>query len=96
MSEDSHTVDEDVVRALVATNNIRIDRTKRKERLKVCTLFEEIARDSRVEGKNEASIEFAKRLLSGGKLSVEEIAEYTNLPKETILELQNQEELSQG
>lgn len=51
MSEDSHTVDEDVVRALVATNNIRIDRTKRKERLKVCTLFEEIARDSRVEGK---------------------------------------------
>ncbi len=92
MSEDSHTVDEDVVRALAATNNIRIDRTKRKERLKVCTLFEEIARDSRV----EASIEFAKRMLSGGKLSVEEIAEYTNLPKETILELKNQEELSQG
>lgn len=92
MSEDSHTVDEDVVRALVATNNIRIDRTKRKERLKVCTLFEEIARDSRV----EANVASAKRMLSGGKLSVEEIAEYTNLPKETILELQNQEELSQG
>lgn len=92
MSEDSHTVDEDVVRALVATNNIRIDRTKRKERLKVCTLFEEIARDSRV----EASIEFAKRMLSGGKLSVEEIAEYTNLSVEIVLELQNQEELSQG
>jgi len=88
MSEDSHTVDEDVVRALAATNRIKIDRTKRKERLKVCTLFEEIARDSRV----EASIEFAKRMLSGGKLSVEEIAEYTNLPKETILELKKQEE----
>ena len=92
MSEDSHTVDEDVVRALAATNNIKIDRTKRKERLKVCTLFEEIARDSRV----EANVASAKRMLSGGKLSVEEIAEYTNLPKETILELQNQEELSQG
>lgn len=90
--EASHTVDEDVVRVLAATNNIKIDRTKRKERLKVCTLFEEIARDSRVEGKNEASIEFAKRMLSGGKLSVEEIAEYTNLPIETILELQKQEE----
>ena len=92
MSEDSHTVDEDVVRALAATNNIKIDRTKRKERLKVCTLFEEIARDSRV----EANVAAAKRMLCGGKLSVEEIAEYTNLPKETILELQNQEELSQG
>ena len=58
----------------------------------MCTLFEEIARDSRV----EANVASAKRMLSGGKLSVEEIAEYTNLPKETILELQNQEELSQG
>ena len=62
----------------------------------MCTLFEEIARDSRVEGKNEASIEFAKRMLSGGKLSVEEIAEYTNLSVEIVLELQKQEELKQG
>ena len=62
----------------------------------MCTLFEEIARDSRVEGKNEAYIASAKRMLNGGKLSVEEIAEYTNLPKETILELKKQEDLSQG
>lgn len=92
MSEDSHTVDEDVVRALVATNHIKIEKTSRKERLKVCTLFEEIARDSRV----EANVASAKRMLSGGKLSVEEIAEYTNLSVEIVLELQNQEELSQG
>lgn len=92
MSEDSHTVDEDVVRALAATNHIKIEKTSRKERLKVCTLFEEIARDSRV----EANVASAKRMLSGGKLSVEEIAEYTNLSVEIVLELQNQEELSQG
>lgn len=90
--EDSHTVDEDVVRALAATNHIKIEKTSRKERLKVCTLFEEIARDSRV----EANVASAKRMLSGGKLSVEEIAEYTNLSVEIVLELQNQEELSQG
>ena len=45
--EDSHTVDEDVVRALVATNNIKIEKTKRKGRLKVCTLFEENGYDER-------------------------------------------------
>lgn len=90
--EDSHTVDEDVVRALAATNHIKIEKTSRKERLKVCTLFEEIARDSRV----EANVASAKRMLSGGKLSVEEIAEYTNLSVEIVLELQKQEELKQG
>ncbi len=84
MSEDSHTVDEDVVRALVATNNIRIDRTKRKERLKVCTLFEEIARDSRA----EAKIEMIK-----DNEPIEKIIKYSKLPEETILELQKQEDL---
>ena len=42
--EDSHIIDEDVVCALAATNNINIEKTKRKEQLKVCTLFEEIAK----------------------------------------------------
>ncbi len=72
-----------------------------KERIKVCTLFEEIAKDSRDEGRNEgrnegkteANIETAKRMLSRGKLSVEEIAEDTNLPIETILKLQKQKDL---
>ena len=82
MSEDSHTVDEDVVRALVATNNIRIDRTKRKERLKVCTLFEEIARDSRA----EAKIEMVKEMIKDNE-PIEKIIKYSKLPEETILEL---------
>lgn len=47
------------MRVLAATNNIKIDRTKRKECLKVCTLFEEIARDSRA----EAYIEMAKEMI---------------------------------
>ncbi len=67
----------------------------------MCTLFEEIAKDSRDEGRNEgrnegkteANIETAKRMLSRGKLSVEEIAEDTNLPIETILKLQKQKDL---
>lgn len=59
----------------------------------MCTLFEEIAKDSRDEGRTEANIETAKRMLKGGKLSVEEIAEYSNLPIETILKLQKQKDL---
>ena len=67
----------------------------------MCTLFEEIAKDSRDEGRNEgrnegkteANIETAKRMLSRGKLSIEEIAEDTNLPIETILKLQKQKDL---
>ena len=67
----------------------------------MCTLFEEIAKDSRDEGRNEgrnegkteANIETAKRMLSRGKLSVEEIAEDTNLPIKTILKLQKQKDL---
>lgn len=51
--EDSHIIDEDVVRALAATNNIKVEKTKGKGRLKVCTLFEEIAKDSRTEGRTE-------------------------------------------
>lgn len=84
MSEDSHTVDEDVVRALAATNHIKIEKTSRKERLKVCTLFEEIARDSRA----EAKIEMIK-----DNEPIEKIIKYSKLPEETILELQKQEDL---
>lgn len=51
--EDSHIIDEDVVRALAATNNVKVEKTKGKGRLKVCTLFEEIAKDSRTEGRTE-------------------------------------------
>lgn len=86
--EDSHTVDEDVVRALAATNNIKIDKTKRKERLKVCTLFEEIAKDSR----EEANIETAREMIKDNE-PIERIMKYSRLSQETILELQKQENL---
>lgn len=97
--EDSHTIDEDVVRALAATNNIKIEKTKRRGRLKVCTLFEEIAKDSRTEGKEEgkiegrteANIETAKEMIRSNE-PVEKIIKYSRLPKEMILELQKREE----
>ena len=94
--EDSHTVDEDVVRALAATNNISIEKTKRKEQLKVCTLFEEIAKDSRkegkVEGKAEAYIEIARDMIKDNQ-PIEKIMKYSRLSREEILELQKQEDL---
>ena len=39
------------------------------------------------------NIAFAKRMLKRGKLSIEEIAEDTNLSVETILQLQKQDNL---
>lgn len=98
--EDSHTVDEDVVRALAATNNIKIEKTNRKERMKVCTLFEEIAKDSRdegrnegrIEGRNEGKIEMAREMIKDNE-PIEKIIKYSRLPKETVLELQRQEEM---
>ncbi len=98
--EDSHTVDEDVVRALAATNNINIEKSKRKEQLKVCTLFEEIAKDSRkegkvegkAEGKAEAYIEIARDMIKDNQ-PIEKIMKYSRLSREEILELQKQEDL---
>lgn len=39
------------------------------------------------QGKTEGSIDTAKRMIAKGKLSVEEIAEYSDLPVEKIREL---------
>ena len=54
----------------------------------MCTLFEEIARDSRA----EAKIEMVKEMIKDNE-PIEKIIKYSKLPEETILELQNQEEL---
>ncbi|MDE7476472.1 MAG: transposase [Lachnospiraceae bacterium] len=51
--ENSHSIDKDVVRVLAATNNVKIEKIEKGEGLKVCTLFEEIAKDSRVEERAE-------------------------------------------
>lgn len=55
--ENSHEVDDEVVCALATTNHIIIEKKKRKGQLKVCTLFEEIARDNKAEGKIESILE---------------------------------------
>lgn len=54
----------------------------------MCTLFEEIARDSRA----EAKIEMAREMIKDNE-PVERIMKYSKLSKETILELQKQEDL---
>lgn len=61
------------------------------------TLFEEIAKDSRIEGKaegrTEATIETAREMIRDNE-PIEKIMKYSRLSKETILELQKQEELN--
>ena len=94
--ENNHSIDEDVIRVLVATNNIKMEKTDKKERLKLCTLFEEIAKDSKAEGKIEGRaeerVETAKEMLRNNE-PIEKIMKYSRLPKETIIELQKQEDL---
>ena len=58
----------------------------------MCTLFEEIAKDSRIEGRTEANIETAQEMIRNNE-PIEKIMKYSRLPKETILELQKQEDL---
>lgn len=54
---------------------------------------QEAVQEASQKARQEENIELVKRMLKRGKLSVEEIAEYTNLPMETILELQKHEEV---
>ncbi len=41
-------------------------------------------------GKEEAQAEYAKRMLSANKLSLEDVSYYTELPIEYLKELQNE------
>ena len=54
----------------------------------MCTLFEEIARDSRA----EAKIEMVKEMIKDNE-PIEKIMKYSRLSRETILKLQEQEEM---
>lgn len=57
----------------------------------MCKVFEEMQMksylDGRQEGRQENAVESAKRMLSNGKLSPEEIAEYAGLSLEEVLSL---------
>ena len=56
------------------------DKLMQKER-------EEGLAEGKAEGKVEEALDTAKRMLSKGKLSVEEIAEYSDLPIDKVKEL---------
>lgn len=58
----------------------------------MCTLFEEIAKDSMEEGRTKANIETAREMIKDNE-PIERIMKYSRLSKETILELQKQENL---
>lgn len=81
--ENSHEVDDEVVRALAATNHITIEKKKRKEQLKVCTLFEEIAKDNKAAGKIEGKIESILELLEN----------YGEIPEKLRNRISNQTDL---
>jgi len=57
----------------------------------VVTHFDKLMQKEReeglAEGKVEEALDTAKRMLSKGKLSVEEIAEYSDLPIDKVKEL---------
>lgn len=55
----------------------------------MCRAFEELAEKRANERANERAIEIAKKMLEDGKLSVEEVAQYFNLPLNVVAELAN-------
>ena len=53
----------------------------------MCDIWEEVKNEGKIEGKLEASIDNAKTMLKSGKLSLEEIAEFSGLSIEKVREL---------
>ena len=53
----------------------------------MCDIWEEVKNEGKVEGKLEASIDNAKTMLKSGKLTLEEIAEFSGLSIEKVREL---------
>lgn len=53
----------------------------------MCQVFEELAEKRAEERAEERAKESARRMIAKSKLTVEEIAEYTDLPVEEVREL---------
>ena len=51
------------------------------------SVFDEIREEARNEGRNENACEIALKLIGSGKLTLEEISEYSGLPIEKVREL---------
>ena len=51
------------------------------------SVFDEIREEARNEGRNENACEIALKMISSGKLTLEEISEYSGLPIEKVREL---------
>ena len=81
--ESNHKVNEEVIHVLAATNRIQL-KTSKREGAKVCTLFEEIARDSRAEGITEGRTEGRAEGITEGKAeaTLELLEDYGEIPEE--------------
>ncbi|MBR6960936.1 MAG: hypothetical protein IKH76_10710, partial [Clostridiales bacterium] len=67
------------------------ERLKKGDNKMIVTEFDKVLMQERAEGREEGReegvIDMARRMLAGGKLSVEEIAEYSSLPVERVRDL---------
>ena len=70
----------------VTNSNLKIEVNEKGE-VDMCVAIAGIREDGRIEGRAESRVETAKRMLTKGKLTFEEIAEYTELPIEKVKEL---------
>ena len=85
--ETFHNVSWDTANTINVVTGSKLKLPERKERVDMCKAIEQIRSDSVQEGELNRAYQIAKRMLERGKNTVEEIAEDTGLPIETIREL---------
>ncbi len=85
--ETFHNVSWDTANTINVVTGSKLKLPERKERVDMCKAIEQIRNDSVQEGELNRAYQIAKRMLERGKNTVEEIAEDTGLPIETIREL---------
>ena len=56
----------------------------------MCKLMEDFAKETAREAEYQKSLDFALKMLQRGKITLEEISDYSDLPLETVKELAEQ------
>jgi hypothetical protein len=85
--ETFHNISWDTANTINVVTGSKLKLPEREERVDMCKAIEQIRNDSVQEGELNRAYQIAKRMLERGKNTVEEIAEDTGLPIETIREL---------
>lgn len=71
----------------VLSDKVRLLKEHEKGVTQMCKIMEEFAKEERAEARSEAKLEFAEKLIKQNKMTLEEIAEMTELPSETVKQL---------